>query len=415
MPLFKRSQSIPSSRKSANVPLPSDRIYLDYASATPLHPLAAAAMVRFQSEVFGNAGAIHREGQLAKAALETARTDVARLLQIQPTNVIFTSGGTESNNLALRGVVAATYRSGTPYHQMEIITTAIEHPATLRTVEHLARLGVVVQYVPVSRTGRMDEVQLRAHLTDQTLLVAVSYVNSEIGTIENIGSIHRAILEASKTKTSKPPLLFVDAAQAPLWLPCELSRYNVDLMSFDAGKFGGPKGIGILATGKGVILDPVTYGGGQEGGRRPGTEPLAQIVGAVTALTEAVTSYEARSVAVSTVRDYFIRALQKAIPDALLNGAVGNERVANNVNISIPGINSEFAVVVLDANGVAASTKSACSSVGGGESVVVRAITNDATRASTTLRFTLGAHTTTTEVNRVCAILQQNLDRLRIT
>ena len=393
------------------IPTKVNRIYLDHAAATPMHHEAVRAMIPYLIKNFGNASAIHFEGQQAKDALKEARVKVARVLQTQPAGVTFTSGGTESNNLAIRGVVSARRKVGLSLDQMEIITTKIEHPATLRTLDYLAGEGVKVHYVSVDAGGRIILSELRDLINKQTILVCTSYVNSEIGIIEDIGAVSRVL--GQEVAHGQHILLYVDAAQAPLWLPCELPRHKVDLMSFDAGKFGGPKGVGILVRGKGVELEPVTFGGGQENGLRPGTEPLAQIVGCVKALEIAQQSWQSRSESVVKVRDYFIAKLMKEIPGIVINGSVGEKRIANNINISIPGIDSEFAVVVLDTHSVSASTRSACSVAGGGESTVVKAISGDHARASSTIRFTLGETTTKAELDKTVSILVKHVDELR--
>ena len=380
------------------------RTYLDFAAATPVLPAVAVAMAPYQSEIFGNPSAIHSEGVAAKAAVTSARESVAHLLGVQSAGITFTSGGTESNNLAILGVVGAARRRGIAYTEMEIITTAIEHPATLRTVEYLAEEGVTVHYVPVNGVGQVELNELAKLLSQKTVLVTVAYVNSEIGTIQDLGAIAR-VIKKHNHETGATVLLHTDAAQAPLWLPCELVRHGVDLLSLDAGKFCGPKGVGVLARVKGVELRTVAHGGGQEAGLRPGTEPAALVVGLATALTLAQTDWKTRAEKSLLVRDYFMNELIKTIPSVILNGPAGSDRVANNINISIPGLDSEFAVISLDVAGIAASTKSACSSAGGGESVVVMAISQDSRRAASTLRFTFGPDITKEAIDQTVPIL----------
>jgi len=376
----------------------SPRLYLDHAATTPLCKEAFEAMLPYLGEQYGNASAIHTEGRKMKEVVETARQTVATTLGIQPSGVTFTSGGTEGNNLAIRGTIENARKSGRAYSDMEVITTAIEHPATTRTIEALKELGVVIHIVRVTATGRVDREALRALLNESTVLLCVSYVNSEIGSIEQIGQLHR-LLEQSAPQA----LLYVDAAQALLWLPCELSRLKADIMTFDGAKCGGPQGAGVLACRKGIELTPITYGGGQERGLRPGTEPVAQIVGMASALQLAQAKHTVRREVTSRVRDYAIEQLLNCTDGVVLNGPEGEERVANNINISVSGIDSEYAVVLFDTHGIAISTKSACSSAGGGQSVVVRATTSDATRASTTLRITLGPDTTKADIDRLVA------------
>ncbi len=386
------------------------RVYMDHASATPLRPEVLNAMMPYLTESYGNPSSIHTEGQQAKAALENARTSVARVLSVQTECVTFTSGGTESNNLAIMGVVKAQHDNGVPYKQIEIITTAIEHPATSKTFEYLASLGVVVKNVPVDEGGQIIISQLQSLLTSATLLVSLAYVNSEIGVIQDIGAISRVLNKFTKAHKNTT-YLHVDAAQAPLWLPCELTRLGCDLMSLDAGKFGGPKGVGALIHLKRVPLKNMSFGGGQEQGLRPGTESLASIVGFATALQLAQNNWAKNSETTKELQEYFFEHVSKKIPSAHINGVVGEYRVANNINISIPGIDSEFAVVSLDVAGIAISTKSACSSASGGGSTVVLAITNDPTRANTTLRFSLGLATTRSEIEKTIITLAKFIQK----
>ena len=394
--------------KNNNEQATPTRVYLDHASATPLRPEVLSAMMPYFIESFGNPGSIHTEGQQAKAALEDARTSVARLLSVQTECVTFTSGGTESNNLATMGVVRAQHDNGVPYEQIEIITTAIEHPATSKTFEYLATLGVVVKTVPIDEGGQIILSQLHSLLTPATLLVSLAYVNSEIGVIQDVGAISRVLNKFSKAHESTT-YLHVDAAQAPLWLPCELSRLGCDLMSLDAGKFGGPKGVGALIHLKRVPLKNISYGGGQERGLRPGTESVASVVGFATAFLLAQSNWAKNTETVKVLQEYFFEQLKEKIPTAKINGVLGEYRVANNINISILGIDSEFAVVSLDVAGISISTKSACSSAGGGGSSVVQAITGDIGRSNTTLRFSLGPTTTRAEVERAIDQLRKHI------
>ncbi len=380
------------------------RIYLDYASATPVLPAVINAMMPYFAADFGNPSAIHAEGVKAKAAITHARAQVAQILQVKPEGITFTSGGTESNNLAILGTVAARHSQGTPYADMEIITTKLEHPATLQTVVHLEHEGVTVHYAPVDGEGKIVLSEFEKLLSPRTVLVTVGYVNSEIGTITDIGALSR-VIRVAHTRGITRTLLHVDAAQAPLWLPCEVSRLGVDLLSLDAGKFCGPKGIGVLAHRKGVVLESVSYGGGQEAGLRPGTEPVPLVVGCAEALVWAHAHWQERQEKVTSVREYTFAALSQAIPPLIINGARAHGRVANNVNISIPEINSEFAVIALDVAGIACSTKSACSAAGGGESAVVKTISNDSVRAASTLRFTLGPETTHEQIDYLATTL----------
>ncbi len=239
-------------------------------------------------------------------------------------------------------------------------------------------------------------------LTAKTVLVTCALVNSEIGTIQPIPKIAR-IVRAFEKESGTHILVHTDAAQAPLWLSCALDSLGADMLSLDAGKCYGPKGVGVLAKRHGVSLTPILHGGAQELGLRAGTENTALIVGCANAIVRAQEGYIARSEKILKLREYFIELLLRDIPDAVLNGS-RTDRVVNNVNISLPKFDTEYAVIWLDAKGIAVSTKSACST-GGGGSAVVREMTNDASRASSTIRFSLGEETTKDEIERAVSVL----------
>ena len=387
------------------------RVYLDYAAATPLLPEAKAAMLPYLGEFYANPSAIHTEGQMARAAVEEARSTIARTFEIRPEFMTFTSGGTEANNLAIRGAVMAARKSGQDLSELEVITTMIEHPATLKTVEALERRGVTVHYVPVDEIGQIAIADLEKTLSKKTVLVSVSYANSEIGTVQKLHAIKKAIRNAEQTFGTKI-LLHVDAAQAPLWLNCQFDSMKADLVSFDASKCHGPKGVGVLLRTPRTALVPVTYGGGQEDGLRPGTENVAGLVGAAVAFKDAQGKWKERAEAVSKVRDQGIQLLGNEIPTLILNGPVGDQRQANNINVSIPGLDTEFATVVLDKHGFAVSTKSACAGAGGGESTVVLEISGDSKRASSTLRISLGPRTKLSDLKRLTAVLKEHMEKM---
>lgn len=383
------------------------RVYLDYAAATPVRPDVYRAMRPYFSAHFANPGAIHREGARAAGAVAEARRSIADALRVRSDDVIFTSGGTESNNLALMGSVAAAHAAGTPYHDIEIITTAIEHPSVYEVCESLRRLGVVVQYTPVDADGRIVLSELTRMLSAQTLLVSIAYVNSEIGVVEDVKRVSRAV-RARRAEGARAPFVHVDASQAPLWLPCAPDALGADLMTLDAGKCYGPKGAGVLIRRKHVPLAPYMLGGGQERGLRPGTENVPLIVGCAKALSVAQAGHARRAARVQTLRDMFIESLEREVPGICVNGSRAH-RVANNVNVSVPGIDGEFAVVTLDACGIAASTRSACAGGTGSGSHVVRALTGDDARAASTVRFTLGEETTRADINTCVRVLAQHV------
>ncbi len=389
----------------------SKRVYLDYAAATPLSREAKAAMLPYLTDSFANPNAIHREGQTARNAVEAARDSIAHTFEIRPEFITFTSGGTEANNLAIRGAVMAVRRENQPLGELEVITLKTEHPATQKTVAALKKRGVSVQYAPVDDVGLIKIEAFQKLLSEKTVLVSVAYTNSEIGVIQKLHALRKAIRQAEE-KFGTTILLHVDAAQAPLWLKCQFDALKADLVSFDASKCNGPKGVGLLLRSRRVELVPVTYGGGQENGLRPGTENVAGAVGAAVAFQEAQKNWKRRTAAVAAVRDAAIEHIHSELPQVILNGPVGEQRQANNINISIPGLDTEFATVVLDKHGFAVSTKSACAGAGGGESTVVREISNDPARATSTLRISLSPDTKLKDLERLTAVLKQHINKM---
>ncbi len=413
-----------------------ERLYLDYAAATPLHPDVLAAMQSYLTTEWGNASAIHAEGQAARTAVEEARLKLARALGVRPQTIIFTGSGTESNNLAIYGHLRALHEErGAAFTEMEIISTKLEHPSVLEVLKHLEEQGVVVKYVAVDEYGRIDTNDLQALLNERTRLVTFAYGNSEIGTVQPVKRITRHVKKFN-TEHGTNILTHLDAAQAPLWLPCQVPQLGVDLMALDAGKCQGPKGVGVLVAQPKVTLKGITLGGGQERGLRAATENVAGIVGAGEAIVRAQvvleaektadTNWDDTNAAVSSSAAQFLEILRAELPEMILNGpepeyttlhdgpTVCLNRLANNINISLPGIDTEFAVVVLDKHGIAASTKSACSGAGGGESGVVKAISGDAARASSTIRFTLGPDTdlNADDMKRIAKILKAHVKQM---
>jgi cysteine desulfurase len=388
-----------------------NRVYLDYAAATPLSPNALSAMMPYLEGVYGNASAIHREGQQAQQAVESARESIARTIQVRPEFVTFTGGGTEGNNLAIFGVIQALNMAGTNYSQMEVITTKIEHPSITAAMEKLSEMGVRVKYVEVDETGKIVLSHFKELLSKQTVLVSIAYANSEIGTIQPLHAIKKALSEAERIFSSKM-YLHIDAAQAPLWVSCLSTTVGADLMVLDFAKCNGPKGTGALIRSPRARLTAATYGGGQENNLRPGTENVPGIVGAAVAFAEAQESWKQRAFDVSQVRDAGVQVLMAEVSGIVTNGASGVDRLANNINVSIPGLDTEFAAVVLDSKGFAVSTKLACAGASGGESVVVRETTGDSARASSTLRISLSPNTTVEELRSLATVLKEHVAQM---
>lgn len=363
-------------------------------------------MTPYFAKHFANPSAIHAEGQQARRAVEEARGCIARLLKIRPVDVTFTSGGTEANNLALVGVCRALNEAGRPYEEMEVVSTQIEHPSVLVALEELKRRGVVVHFAPVDAEGRIVLSEFTALLSERTVLVSVAYANSEVGVVQDVKRIARLVHRNSSA------FLHVDGSQAPLWLPCEMDALGVDLLTLDAGKCYGPKGVGILAHRKQILLTPILFGGDQEQGLRPGTENVPLVVGCAEALVRVCGGHAERAARIGKLRDSFFELLTREMPDAVVNGS-REHRIANNVNISIPGIDGEFAVVWLDARGIACSTRSACAGGKGGGSHVVRELSGDDVRAGSTIRFTLGEETTMRDVRRAVKVLSDHVQLVR--
>jgi cysteine desulfurase len=389
------------------------RVYLDWAAATPMRSEVVQAMKPYLEEYFGNPSAIHSEGLATKQAIETARDQVAKAVQVKPELVTFTGGGTEGNNLAILGLIESLIAGGKQYQELEVITTRLEHPSVTKTIEGLAALGVVVKYLEVQETGQVVVESLKELLSQKTVLVSVSYANSEIGVIQPLRLIKKH-LTLAENKFGSQIFLHVDGAQAPLWLNCHADSVGADLLTLDTSKCQGPKGVGVLIRSRRVRLTPVLHGGGQESGLRSGTENVAGIVGAGVALQLATNEYKERAEKVSRLRDEAISLIKAELQGVIVNGPLGEDRIANNINISLPGLDTEYAAVVLDQAGFAVSTKSACSGAGGGESVVVKEISDDSVRASATLRLTLGPSTRLVDVRNLLKVLKSHIEKMSV-
>lgn len=386
-------------------------IYLDAAAATPLDRRVLAVMRPYLTREFGNPSSLYRSGVIARRAVETARTVIASILAAHADEIIFTSGGTESNNLAIQGVVRAAGRG-------HLITTAIEHASVLRPCRALERQGLTLTYLPVGNDGLVDPAELKKTLRPETILVSIGYVNNEIGAIQPIREIARVIrnfkkLQATnyKLKADTYPYFHIDGCQAPRFLDCRVSTLGVDLMTINSGKIYGPKGAGCLYVRRGIKLTPLLEGGGQEQGLRSGTENVPGLVGFAKALERCVELREKESTRLSNLRDYFIFRLLK-LDRVTLNGSP-DTRLPNNVNVSFAGTDSEFVVLNLDAAGVACSSGSACSTQTKDSSYVMAALGGSEDQARGAVRFTLGRETTKRDLDYVLKILPDILSRAR--
>jgi cysteine desulfurase len=350
-------------------------IYLDHAAATPLDAHVLKSMIEGQKKFFANPSAIHSDGVLARIAIEDARKAIADSLFAHSDEIIFTGSGTESDALAIRGLVASYTGEALPH----IVTTSIEHPAILENCKALEKEGkATVTYVGCDEEGRISPKEIKKALQKNTILVSVMYANNEIGTIEPIQEIAKEIRHFRKMNESSFPLFHTDAAQAVNYISIpNIEKLGVDMLSFNSSKIYGPKGLGVLYKKRGVVLAPLYGGGGQENGIRSGTENTASIIGARVALNRALDVQEKESSRLSVLRDYVIEKL-KALSESsgytiVLNGDPLN-RLPNNINISISDISSELLVIELDARGIEVSAKSACKADDPEESHVIRAL-----------------------------------------
>ena len=378
--------------------------YLDCAATTPLVSDVLAAMMPYLSECYGNASGSYSHGRRAKAGLEEARAAVAAALGCQAAEVVFTSGGSESDNLALRGVALAKRAAGTG-RAAHLVTTAVEHEAVLATVHQLESLfdfGCTV--VGVDSCGRVDVDALMSALRPETVLVSVMLANNEVGTLQPIAEIGARLRQRGVT-------FHTDAVQAAAWVDLDVERLNVDLMSLSAHKFYGPKGVGILYVRQGTPLDPVQTGGGQESGRRSGTSNVAGAVGLARALALAVAERDAAVAQVTAQRDRLIRGLGE-LPGVRLTGHP-TDRLPNHASFCIEGVRADALLLGLDMRGICASSGSACSSGKMSPSHVLQAMGVPAELANGALRFSLGRYTEDWEVDRVLALLPGLIERMR--
>lgn len=383
------------------------RIYLDTAAATPLDARVARAMRPFMQKHFGNPSSIHAEGETARKALVASRESVAHCLAAHADEIIFTSGGTESNNLALSGVVQAA-----PMRPCHIIVSSIEHSSVLAAAKALERSGVTVTLLPVDQEGRVSPAELSKSLRPETVLVSIGYVNNELGTIQSLPDLAKVIRHWRKERGEVYPYFHTDACQATRFLELNAARLGVDLLTLNAAKVYGPKGVGALYVRRGVQFLPMIYGGGQETARRAGTENVPSLVGLAAAVAMCARGRDKENKKITVLRDYFITKLL-ALPGASLNGPADSNRIAHNINISFAGTEAEQLVIELDAKGVACSAGSACSIRSHDESYVLAALGKTPAEAASAVRFTLGRDTTKAQLNYVLKVLPPILVKLR--
>jgi len=368
---------------------PGKRVYADAAAAMPLSQAAKKELERLWP-LFGNPSALHKEALAAKKEFEAARAAVAGAIGAHADEIVFTSSGTEANNLALQGVLRPILLDR---GEVGAVTSAIEHSSVTEPLRALEREGLYATKLHVDAEGIIDPMQLREVVGEDTALVSIQMVNSEMGAVQDIRAIAKELRHARRSRTPQnegktwPLYLHTDASQAPLWLPLNVEKLGVDLMTLDAQKVGGPKGVGALYLRRGTVLEPIILGGGQESGLRSGTEAVALAGAFAVALVEAQENCETNAARVSAARDFLWSEIHRRIPSAILSGP--KIRIANNLHISIPNLSGEMAVIALDARGIAASTRSACDSASGHPSHVLLALGISPELAGSSLRLTL--------------------------
>jgi cysteine desulfurase len=377
------------------------RVYFDYNATSPLAPEVRDAIVAALDGTYGNASSVHHFGQQAKAAIDDARTALAKLINAEPSEVVFTSGGTEADNFAIRGV-ADTLESTSRRH---LVASAIEHEAVLNTLKALSRHGWRVSLVPVGATGVVSVDDVRAAITDETAVVSLMHANNEIGTIQPIA----AVAEAAHARGA---LLHTDAVQSVGKIPVDVRALGADLLSLSAHKFNGPKGVGALWIKRGTRLQPTMTGGKHERNRRAGTENVPAIVGMGVAACLATSKIASDAARVGTLRDRLEAGILAAVPGTAINGA-RDPRVPNTTNISFDRVEAESLLIALDLEGIAVSTGSACSSGTLEPSHVLRAMGLPPHRTQNSLRFSLGLFSTDAEVDRVVEVLPRLVEKLR--
>jgi cysteine desulfurase len=376
------------------------RIYFDHNATTPITPEVLAAMLPYLTEEYGNASSIHAYGQNAREAVEQARSSVAALVGARGADIMFTSGGTESNNHAILGAVGAA-----PGKAKHVIMSAIEHVAVLDSCKALAKRGVDLTVLPVDREGLANPEDVRTAIRPETVLITLMLANNEIGTIQ-------AIEEIGKIAAEKGIVFHTDAVQAAGKIPIDVEKLGVDLLSISAHKFNGPKGVGALYIRKGSQLEPLMYGGHSERDRRPGTEDVAAIAGMGKAAEFARMAMREENDPIRSLRDRLERGLLNRVPQSWVNGARA-PRVPNTSNLTFPFIEGEAMVIALDLKGIACSTGAACSSGAVEPSHVLMALGLAPEDARATLRLSLGHQTTEEEIDFALETIPPVIERLR--
>ena len=377
------------------------RVYFDYNATTPPTAEVVERVASTTRDLFGNPSSVHYFGQQAKAALDEARSAVAALINADPSEVVFTGGGTESDNFALRGAAEALEPAG----RRHLVASAIEHEAVLNTLKALARRGWRTTLVPVDQSGVISPERVRDAIAEDTALVSVMHANNEIGTIQPIAEL-AAIARAAGA------LFHTDAVQSVGKIPVDVRALGVDLLTLSAHKFNGPKGAGVLYIKRGTRMQSLLTGGKHERNRRAGTENTPAIAGLGVAARQAVQTMDGEAVRVATLRARLEAGILSAVPGTAVNGGL-SPRVPNTTNISFDRVEAESLLIALDLDGIAVSTGSACSSGTLEPSHVLKAMGFPAHRTQNSLRFSLGLFSTEAEVDRVIEALPRLVGKLR--
>lgn len=388
----------------------ANKIYLDYASATPVAADVALLVKDTLMKCYGNAGSLHKDGVTAKKIIDGAKRESAQALFAHPDEIIFTSGATESNNLAIRGTVLAFKNTQKFAHKKpHIIVSNIEHASVLEVCQALVKEKIAdVTYISVDKEGIIDPKKIAEAIKPETVLISIMYANNEIGVIEPIKEIAKVIRHYRKDNAKKFPVFHTDGAQATNYLDMNVERLGVDLMTVSSGKIYGPKGVGLLYIRRKTPISAIIFGGGQENGLRSGTENTPLIAGFGLALKVARKISEKESIRLTKLRDWLIKELEKNFEGVIINGSK-NFRLPNNINITLPKYESEELVLRLDAKGFSISAKSACDSGNNEESHVLSAIGKREDSKIGSLRITLGRNTSKKDLEKFLIALTNSL------
>jgi cysteine desulfurase len=386
------------------------RIYLDYASLTPIDPRVLREVKRFSAREFANPSSLYKEGVAAKKSLERSRNTVAGFIHAHADEIVFTSGGTEANGLALEGSARAAYRAfqsaGVSASKLHMVVSAIEHSSIIETASMMEKQGVEVTRIGVDRSGVISIDELKKAIKPNTFLVSIMTVNNEIGAVQPIREIAKAIRQ-TKERTRQYPLFHTDAAQASLYFGLNVEKLGVDMLTLDGSKVYGPRGIGALYVRRGTPIEPIIYGGGQERGMRSGTENIPMVGGFAKALEIAGKERDKEVTRIQELKEKFLAGLLMIRPDITVNGEIAASPHISN--LSIPGIDNEFFVIELDAKGIAVSTKSSCLR-DEDESYVLKAI---GAHSKTAVRFSFGRWTRKSDIDKVLKTVSRILTNNR--